>query len=65
MENFNDTIENQCLNQLRHRVPPTIVSIRFNFSVTLGLVSFYTNVEFFAEFLTKALAGLPLFFLCF
>jgi hypothetical protein len=46
------------------------VNIRFTFSVTLGLVSFCTNVEFLAEFLTNTLAVLPRqtadnFFLCF
>jgi hypothetical protein len=34
------------------------VNIRVTFSMKLGLVSFYTGVEFPAEFLTKAVAVL-------
>jgi hypothetical protein len=37
----------------------TIPHIRFTFSVTLGFVSFCTNVEFMAEVLTNTLTGPP------
>ena len=34
------------------------VNIRFNFSVTLGLYSFFTITEYFAKGLTNLLTGL-------